>query len=95
MKEGWLDKKVFTEAMAIMSGELSKADLEKKKYSKKQIDELLAIAEAAEEAATKVKTFQQLMDTISEAIGSGWAQSLESFLVTSSRLRNFIQESVM
>ena len=80
LQEGWLKKDVFTEAMAIMSGELSRADLEKKKYSKKQIDELLAIAEAAEEAATKVKTFQQLMDTISEAIGSGWAQSFRILL---------------
>lgn len=80
LQEGWLKKDVFAEAMAIMSGELSRADLEKKKYSKKQIDELLAIAEAAEEAATKVKTFQQLMETISEAIGSGWAQSFRILL---------------
>lgn len=75
LQEGWLDKKVFTEAMDIMSGAMSDADLKKKHYTDKQIKELRAIAEAAEEAATKVKTFKQLMETIGEAIGSGWAQS--------------------
>ena len=75
LKEGWLDKKLFTEAMKIMSGEMSNADLKKKGYTKKQIKELRAIADAAEEAATRVKTFRQLLDTTFEAIGSGWAQS--------------------
>ena len=75
LKEGWLDKKVFTEAMNIMSGAMTEADLKKKGYTAKQRKQLMEIAEAAEEAATKVKTFKQLMDTIGEAIGSGWAQS--------------------
>lgn len=75
LRENWLTKDVFTEAMDIMSGALNKADLKKKGYTEKQIKELMDIAHAAEEAATRVKTFKQLMDTIGEAIGSGWAQS--------------------
>lgn len=75
LREGWLTKDVFTEAMDIMSGALDEADLKRKGYTKKQINELREIANAAEEAATRVKTFKQLMDTIGEAIGSGWAQS--------------------
>lgn len=75
LQEGWLNKKVFTEAMDIMSGAMTKADMKKKGYTEKQIRELRRIAEAAEEAATKVKTFKQLMETTAEAIGSGWAQS--------------------
>lgn len=75
LREGWLTKDVFTEAMDIMSGALDEADLKRKGYTKKQIKELTDIANAAEEAATRVKTFKQLMDTIGEAIGSGWAQS--------------------
>lgn len=75
LKEGWLNKKVFTEAMDIMSGAMTRADMKKRGYTDKQIRELRKIAEAAEEAATKVKTFKQLMETTAEAIGSGWAQS--------------------
>lgn len=75
LREKWLTKDLFNEAMEIMSGALSNADLKKKGYTKKQIKELRAIAEAAEEAATKVKTFKQLMETTAEAIGSGWAQT--------------------
>ena len=75
LREGWLTKDVFTQAMDIMSGALSDADLKRKGYTKKQIRELREIANAAEEAATRVKTFKQLMETVGEAIGSGWAQS--------------------
>ena len=80
LREGWLTKDVFTEAMDIMSGALDEADLKRKGYTKKQIKELRDIANAAEEAATRVKTFKQLMDTIGEAIGSGWAQSFRILL---------------
>jgi hypothetical protein len=80
LREGWLTKDVFTEAMDIMSGALDEADLKRKGYTKKQISELREIANAAEEAATRVKTFKQLMDTIGEAIGSGWAQSFRILL---------------
>lgn len=75
LREGWLTKDLFTEAMDIMSGALSDADLKQKGYTDKQIKELRAIADAAEEAATRVRTFKQLLDTIAEAIGSGWAES--------------------
>lgn len=43
------------------------------KYS----DETTEIGKRAFEAATKVKTFTQLMDTLKEAVGSGWATSFE------------------
>lgn len=80
LQEGWLKKDVFAEAMTIMANEMSKAEMKRKGYSDKQIKELREIAEAAEEAATKVKTFQQLMETVGEAVGSGWAQSFRILL---------------
>lgn len=40
-------------------------------------DETTEIGSKAFEAATKVKTFSQLMDTLKEAVGSGWAESFE------------------
>lgn len=38
------------------------------------------IGEKASKAATEVKTFTQLIGTIQEAIGSGWAQTFELFI---------------
>ena len=40
-------------------------------------DESTGIGKKATEAATKVRKFTQLMDTLKEAVGSGWAQSFE------------------
>ena len=75
LREKWLTKDVFNEAMQIMSGDLDRDAMKKKGYTDKQIKELTEIAKAATEAATQVKTFKQLMETTGEAIGSGWAQS--------------------
>lgn len=40
-------------------------------------DSSTEIGAKATEAATKVKTFSQLMDTLKESVGSGWAQTFE------------------
>ncbi len=75
LQEGWLTRDLFNEAMQILSGALSDEELKAKGYTTSQIEKLRSIADAAEEAATKVRTFKQLIDTLGEAIGSGWAQS--------------------
>jgi tape measure domain-containing protein len=45
--------------------------------SEDQIYQLLSMSTTAEDAATKVKTFSQLMDTMKEAVQSGWTQTWE------------------
>ena len=48
--------------------------------SGKSVDEVrstLKLAQTAEDAATKVKTFSQLMDTLKESAQSGWTQTWE------------------
>lgn len=40
-------------------------------------DETTEIGKKATEAATKVRTFSQLMDTTKEAVGSGWTETFE------------------
>ena len=75
LSENWLTGDLFNEAMAILSGDLDEMALEQKGYTQDQIKALLEIADSAKKAATQVKTFKQLMDTLGEAIGSGWAQS--------------------
>lgn len=41
-------------------------------YSQEEAEQIATMAKTAGEAATKVKTFSQLIDTCKEALGSGW-----------------------
>ena len=45
-----------------------------------QIEQFQIQQKNAEEAATKVRTFTQLIGTIQETIGSGWAKTFEILL---------------
>ena len=57
--------------------ELAAKMAETGKVTKEDALEILKMADTAEDAATKVKTFTQLMDTLKEAAQSGWTQSWE------------------
>lgn len=57
--------------------EIKKADLLASGYTMDEADEIIRLAEEATEAATKVKTFTQLFDTLKEAAQSGWTQTWE------------------
>lgn len=46
-------------------------------YTDEQVDSIMALGKMSTEAATKVKTFSQLIDTTKEAMQSGWTQSWE------------------
>lgn len=73
----WLTADVLTETLTQLSGAYTEADLLAKGYSKDQAAEILKLADTAEQAATKVKTFTQLYDTLKEAAQSGWTQTWE------------------
>lgn len=77
LKKGWLTTEVFAEAAKIMTGELSEEQLRSMGYSAEQAAQFSKMAANALDAATKVKTFTQLLQVIGEAIGSGWATSFE------------------
>lgn len=80
---GWLDGKVLTETLrqftlaedAAKDYEGTLKKLMDEGYSKKQAESIIKTAKTAEDAATKVKTFSQLIDTLKEALGSGWSKS--------------------
>lgn len=57
--------------------EKKRADLLSEGYSIEEAEEILQLAKDATEAATKVKTFTQLFDTLKEAAQSGWTQTWE------------------
>ena len=76
-KGEWLTTEVLTETLKQFAGAYSKADLIQQGFSESQAEEISKMAQTAEDAATKVKTFTQLMDTLKEAAQSGWTQTWE------------------
>ena len=57
--------------------EMKKSELLSQGYTAEEADEILQLAKDATDAATKVKTFTQLFDTLKEAAQSGWTQTWE------------------
>ena len=76
-KGEWLTSEVLTETLKQLSGAYTEADLIAQGFSKSQAKEIVQLAKNAEQAATQVKTFTQLMDTMKESVQSGWSQSWE------------------
>ena len=76
-KGNWLTAEVLTETLTQLSGAYTGADLIAQGYTEAQAKEITALADTAVQAATKVKTFTQLWDTLKEAAQSGWTQTWE------------------
>ena len=77
LQHGWLTASILTETLAKFTGDLSEEELRAIGYTEEQIDAIIKMGETANDAATKVKTFAQLIDTLKEAVQSGWTQSWE------------------
>ena len=76
-KGEWLTTDVLTETLKQFAGAYSEADLMAQGFTESQAKDIAAMAETATNAATKVKTFTQLMDTLKESVQSGWTQTWE------------------
>ena len=74
---GWLTVDVMTETLKQLSGVYTEAELISQGYTEKQAKEIVALANTAVGAATDVKTFTQLIDTLKESVQSGWTQTWE------------------
>lgn len=77
LSNGWLTSAVLTETLAKFTGDLSEEQLRSIGYTDEQIQGIMEMGRTANDAATKVKTFTQLFDTLKEAAQSGWTQSWE------------------
>lgn len=62
---------------AVNYDKLAAAIAKKSSMSEDEIKQLIQMSDTAEDAATKVKTFSQLMDTLKEAAQSTWTQTWE------------------
>lgn len=77
LSKGWLTSEVLLETLSKFTGDLTEAELKNMGYTEDQIKEIIKLGETANNAATKVKTFTQLIDTLKEAAQSGWTQTWE------------------
>ena len=75
LQTGWLTSEVLTETLSKFTGDLNARQLKSMGYNEQQIAGILKMGKTAQDAATKVKTMSQLIGTLQEAAGSGWAQT--------------------
>lgn len=76
-KSKWLTNDVMNEALKMLAGYYTEADLLQMGFNKKQASNVMELAKQAEESATQIRTVTQLFDTMKEAVGSGWAKTWE------------------
>lgn len=76
-KSKWLTNEVMNEALKMLAGYYTEADLLQMGFTKKQASNVMELAKQAEESATQIRTVTQLFDTMKEAVGSGWAKTWE------------------
>lgn len=77
LQKGWLTSEILTETLAKFTGDLNEDQLRTMGYTEEQITSIIKMGQTANDAATKVKTFTQLFDTLKEAAQSGWTKSWE------------------
>ena len=75
LEKGWLSADVMSNYLQIMAGDMSAAEMSALGLSDAQIEWFTRQQKIAEDSATKVRTFTQLIGTTKEAIGSGWSES--------------------
>jgi len=75
LQKGWLTSEILTETLSKFTGELTRDQLKSMGYNEQQIAGILEMGKTAVDAATKIKTFTQLIDTLREGVSSGWAKT--------------------
>lgn len=104
LQKEWLTADVLNETLKQLSGAYTEAELMQQGYTEAQAKEITKLADTATNAATKVKTFSQLIDTYKEAVGSGWTriwqlmfgdfeEAKEGFSMLSDQLGKMVEES--
>ena len=78
LENGWLTGQILTETLAKFTGDLTAAQLKAMGYNDQQIAGIIKMGKTAQDAATKVKTIGQLISTLQEAAGSGWAKTWQT-----------------
>lgn len=75
IQEGWITTDILAETLSKFTGDLSTEQLKSLGYTNDQILGIQKMGKTATDAATKVKTMTQLLDTLREGATSGWAKT--------------------
>ena len=101
LQEGWLTSDILTETLEKFTMAAEEGSEEWKNYKQSLMDtgyteaqaiSILKMANTAANAATKVKTFTQLMDTLKEAAQSGWTKSWEIMIGDFEEAKDFLTD---
>ena len=90
LQNGWLTAEILTETLSKFTGDLSEEQLKQMGYTEEQIAGIIKMGKTANDAATKVKTFTQLFDTLKEAAQSGWTKSWEIIIGDFGEAKEFL-----
>lgn len=77
LEKGWLSADVMSTYLKIMSGDMDDAAIAALGFNTEQVAAFRATQQTAQDAAQKVRTWTQLVGTLKESVGSGWAQTAE------------------
>ena len=92
LKTGWMTADILNETLNKFTVDgakkYAKSMMEPGKWTKEQADALVKEAQNMEDAATKVKTFTQLWDTLKEAAQSGWGKTWELIIGDFNQAKN-------
>ncbi|MBQ0079787.1 MAG: tape measure protein, partial [Eubacterium sp.] len=96
LSEGWLTADVLNTTLRKLTVEGAQQYADEMmacgKYTQEMSDSLLEQARNAEDAATKVKTFTQLWDTLKETAQSGWGKTWELIVGNFDQAKNLFTE---
>ena len=80
LEKGWLSADVMSTYLQVMAEDnedVNRATLKSIGIEGKKADALIAQQKTAFDAATKVRTWTQLLGTLQESVGSGWGKTFE------------------
>lgn len=80
LEKEWLSADVMQNYLQIQAGDLSDAQMKTIGLTGEQITAFKKQQTIAQDAATKVRTWTQLLGTLQEGVGSGWGQTFETLI---------------
>jgi tape measure domain-containing protein len=100
-EKSWLTSDVLVKTLGQFTGDATKAQLAAEGFNASQIKAIQAQAKTAVDAATKVKTFSQLMQSLKEEVSSAWAGifktlfgNIDQAKMLFSGLHNFLENAL-
>lgn len=77
LQEGWLSSAILLETLQQYTGDLGAEQLKSMGYTDAQIKQIQELGVTANESATKMKSFTQLMETLKSNTVTSWATSFK------------------